>query len=688
MINPSRRTFLAGTAAGFGLVALGVPAARAVVPGSRPICTGPFPRTFVFRQSEVLAQLRTYRAWATPFASFGGIMGKALPEERTDTVTDRNLVYFDRFKREHPDTVVVLHYNGRGRLPSYRTASWYAGDWLHFAGATVTTAVAVTDTVLSVDDASGFSAPTDPFGNVGADLVLAARTSDGKPDWSRAEQVIVTAVDQVNRTLTVERAQYGSAPLALPPGGYVAAHITLGPWSAQDGRLWAYNFATNAPRGADGLGAADRICAEMAADFARGGQLARFDGVQFDIFTLPATAAERGAVDGDGDGIGDGCLAAGVDTYLAGQAAFLDLLRPAIGGQRFVITDGAAWQRPDATVADGIEEEGFAPRGDSTLDQWSTYLSALTFWEAAGHRPYFSYPLVKTGTGVGDPPDFPGVRVSIAAALLTGTQTSFWDEPEGTSLNGLRKPPDSGIFVNRFSVWDELLGGTLADPGWLGMPTGPAVWRSTSGRDLLGGAGATLPAGWIDALTLVNATAVRVAGPALRLTPTRADDFSMTFDVAAFPGGDLVVAASLRTDQSNGLPAGVVRLVSVRIRSGSTSEISRHYVATAYHHIRAYARDLPAGDVSVQIAFPAGPAAQVRAIRVHAQPDAGYRLFDNGAVFVNPSTRPYPFDVGPLGSFARLTATSGQDGTVNDGTPLGTTLTLPACDALLVRRTG
>jgi hypothetical protein len=687
VIEPSRRAFLTASVAGLSVIALGLPdSARATVPGRRPLCSGPFPRTFVFRQSEVLAQFRSYQDWAAAFVPFGGIMGKVLPEERTDTVTARNLTYFNRFKRQHPDKIVLIHYNGRGRLPDYRTSTWQAGDWLHYAGATVTAAVHPGDTVFTVDDATGFTAPTDPYGTVGADLVLTGRTADGRPDWANAEQLIVTAVDSANRTLTVQRAGHGTAALALPPGAYVARHVTLGPWSAQDGRLWAYNLATNAPRGADGRNAVERICAEMAADFAAGGQLARLDGIQFDIFTFPVPAAQRGQIDGDGDGVGDGCIAAGVDTFLAGQADFLTRLRPALGGQRIIATDGAEGQQPDAAVVNGIEEEGFATGGDAPLDTWSTYLGALDYWEFAGHPPTLSYPLVKTGTGVGDPPDFPGVRISIAAALLSGCQLSFWDEPDGTSLNGLRKPPDSGQFVNRFSVWDELLDGAAGDPGWLGMPLGGPIWQATTTPDLLDGTGVRLPSTWIDHLALAGASATRIPGPAVRLVPLGTDAFSMTFTLADFAGGDLVVVLSLSTDVSDGIPSGVPRVASVRVRSGTTGATSKHYVGTRYHRVRAYARDLSPGNVHVQVWLPAGPPAQVRALRVHASADVGYRLFDNGAVFANPSLHPHTFDVSSLGSFVRLTATAGQDSTVNDGTAVGSSLTVGATDAIVVRR--
>jgi hypothetical protein len=239
------------------------------------------------------------------------------------------------------------------------------------------------------------------------------------------------------------------------------------------------------------------------------------------------------------------------------------------------------------------------------------------------------------------------------------------------------------VFVNRFTVWDELVNGAAADPGWLGLPTEPAVWTALMTADLLDGAGVRMPSAWIDELVLTGASATRVAGPAVRLVPVAAADFTMTFTVADFAGGDLVVAATVRTDASTGLPSGVPRVASVRIRSGPAS---KHYVAAGYQSIRAYARDLPHGDVRVQFSFPAGPAAQVRSLRAYAAADAGYRLFDNGAVFANPSQHPYTFDVGPLGSFVRLTATAGQDSTVNDGSPVGASLTVAPADAILVRR--
>ncbi len=81
---------------------------------------------------------------------FGGIEGKVLAEERSDTVSSRNIEYFTRFKREHADKFVLVHLDGAGRLPDFETTGWWAGAWLYKAGTALTQAAAAADTVLAV----------------------------------------------------------------------------------------------------------------------------------------------------------------------------------------------------------------------------------------------------------------------------------------------------------------------------------------------------------------------------------------------------------------------------------------------------------------------------------------------------------------------------------------------------------
>lgn len=69
-------------------------------------------------------------------------------------------------------------------------------------------------------------------------------------------------------------------------------------------------------------------------------------------------------------------------------------------------------------------------------------------------------------------------------------------------------------------------------------------------------------------------------------------------------------------------------------------------------------------------------------------PDAIARGFANGAMFANPSRSECTFDVAtlfPRRRLARLVGSFDQDPDTNDGSRLGSTLTLGPLDALVVR---
>src|SRR5262249_18869361 len=156
----SRRRFLQAGAA--GAIAIALPARRAyaapVAAGSTlDIATSGFPRAFVFRQSEVLANLRPYREWEAAFLPLEGILGKVFQEERTDTVTGRNARYFAKFKRRNPGKLVLAHLNGQACLADFVGPGWWPGFWLYRVGATLTGPLAAADGSAAVSDPSLFS---------------------------------------------------------------------------------------------------------------------------------------------------------------------------------------------------------------------------------------------------------------------------------------------------------------------------------------------------------------------------------------------------------------------------------------------------------------------------------------------------------------------------------------------------
>ncbi len=80
----------------------------------------------------------------------------------------------------------------------------------------------------------------------------------------------------------------------------------------------------------------------------------------------------------------------------------------------------------------------------------------------------------------------------------------------------------------------------------------------------------------------------------------------------------------------------------------------------------------------------------VQSITAHAHPDAMYRVFEKGLVLANPSREPYTFDLAaitPGRAYRRLKATKHQDSVVNNGEPVGKTVTLGERDGLFLLRT-
>ena len=151
----NRRQFLQAGAA--GAIALALPPQRAyaapLAGGSTLEITGSeFPRAFVFRQSEVLANLRSYGEWEAAFLPLEGILGKVLQEERTDTVTARNAAYFAEFKRRNPSKLVLAHVNGQAWLADFVGPGWWPGFWLYRVGATLTVPLSPADGSATASD--------------------------------------------------------------------------------------------------------------------------------------------------------------------------------------------------------------------------------------------------------------------------------------------------------------------------------------------------------------------------------------------------------------------------------------------------------------------------------------------------------------------------------------------------------
>jgi hypothetical protein len=649
------------------------------------------PRAFFFRQTEGLAaqQRMPYEQWDRSFSTLMGVMGKVLDEEVPGR--SRGLATFVRFKRDHPEQAVLLHVNGNSRDPRYEGGRFFAGHWLYYNGATLQDnlpAVAGESTVR-VSDPRLFETGGGRYKNANDDIGLCELGADGRPDWSRAEQVQLLAVDRAAGTIRIRRGAFGTAPRAFAAGrAYAAAHAAEGPWGADSHLLWNYNYATTCPRDARGRNAAEVFVAHLAELFTGAGPLATFDGLEFDVlFNEPngARRPSRGA-DCDADGRRDNGVIGGVNVYGQGVTEFCRQLRAALGDGKLLLADGAFRrdneQRATASL-NGIESEGWPVLGDFKIDDWSGGLNRHAFWAAFAHRPVLNYANVKfveAGEAPGNTRQAAvpagSVRLAFAGAVFTDSAITFSHRAAG------------GVAT----VWDELVAGREQRVGWLGRARGPARHLADAAPDLLGGAAPLRGAALRSRLGSSDAT-ISQEGESIRLSAKQAAAVGFEVRLAGLSttGGDLCVVVKGRSAAMRGTPPETARMIRVAVAPKNTPKASSAEIMSWLGRddfaSRFYFRTSPAAGADVILQFESSEPVWLSELVVRAAPDRVVREFEHGAVLANPADTPQTFDLGALWpgrAWRRLRATEGQDAQTNNGETVGAQVTLPPRDALFL----
>jgi len=636
-----------------------LPALLAAQPALR-VVQGDYPRAFFFRSSEGLAANAkiSYEDWEKTFARLMGIEGKVLDEEVPGR-SARNIEFFTRFKKQHPDQLVLLHFNGNARDPRYQSGDFFAGHWLYHNGARILSDVpaAPGETDIRVEDPRLFRVNIGRYKNANEDIGLCELDEQGKPDWRRSEQVRLVSVDAKNKTIRVARAQYGTSPRAFKAGkAYAAAHVTEGPWGKNSHLLWHYNYCTAAPRDSKGRTCADVLVEDIARRFRRGGELALFDGIQFDVLKhRPPQVRQGRGPDTDADGQPDGGVTGGVNAYGIGVVEFCRKLRAAMP-DRYILADGMdAGNQRAFGILNGIESEGFPHLRDAEMKDWSGGLNRHFFWAREGKAPVFNYINHKfnepdPASGLPKPPEVPFSihRLAFAAAVFTDAAVCYSFVPE----------PEPG---ERIGVWDELRKGTEWKTGWLGKPAGAPVRLAERQPELLKGR---------------------------KPAPAPGDGGDTVFRLGGIsPGGpDVFVTVTASADPLKGYPQEVARMMTVSLGNQQfMSWVNQREFTAGF-----YFSEAPATGAALEIRVEGTEPVRISRVAAYAHPDAIYREFTNGVVLANPSPRPYTFDLDhlfPGRRLQRLKGSSRQDPKTNNGAPVGPSVTLGPKDALfLVKR--
>ena len=548
-----------------GLAPLAAGAEKAPPFGKLPVVCGPYPRVFFFRQAEGWAanQRIEYGRWNATFERLMGIEGKALDEEVPGRGF-RNAEFFSRFKKAHPDQLVLLHYNGNARDPRFQRDAFFAGHWIYYNGAKVLADVPAAEgvTEIRVDKPQLFQLSIGRYRDANEDVGLCELDEAGRPDWHKSEQVQLVSIDIQRGVIGVRRGCYGTRPRAFRAGrAYAAAHAAEGPWGRKSHLMWYYNYSTACPRDAKGRTCGQVHAADLAARFAPGGRLAAFDGLEFDVLTHTRSGrGGRRGLDCDADGDADNGFFDGVNAYGAGVIEFVRALRAKMP-DKLLLADGHSERHQRAFgIFNGIESEGWPDLRDAEISDWSGGLNRHFFWAATGRAPAFNYINHKFN----EPTDKPGVmrtpdlpfsthRLVFAAGVFTDSAICY-----------AFAPPKAGDEL--YGVWDELWMGAARRLGWLGNPLGPAVRLATSSEDLLAAQGAPPAKALLQRLSGGEARlALKDGGIEVRPAGEGVKQLRVRLSDVPCDGPDLFVSLALQVDPMKAYPPEMARLVHVGI---------------------------------------------------------------------------------------------------------------------------
>jgi len=603
-----------------------------------------------------------------------GIEGKVLDEEVPGRKA-RNIDFFTHFKKDHPDQMVMLHYNGRSHDPNSDTQSFFAGHWAYHNGAIILTDLPAQagEMDIRVNDASLFRVNIGRYQNTNEDIGLCELDPQGKPNWMNSEQVQLISINIPEKTIRVRRGAYGTAPRAFKVNnGYAAAHVSEGPWGKKSNLLWSYNFASSCPRDGKGHNCSDVLVAYLANLFASGGELENFDGLEFDVLmdTIGGNPLAKRSPDLNADGKPDAGIINGVNEYAIGVIEFCRNLTDQMSG-KLVLADG--WEQDNQRAFEtlnGIESEGWPQLRDPQVNDWSGGLNRQLFWLANSRSPKLTYINHKFQT---DDNDFnPSAPIPYSIHRLVFAGAVFTDSAICSSL---LPPKEPGELT---SIWDEWWQGTDKKTGWLGKPLAPVVHIAEKMKNIFEGQ---------DLLMFFKGEGVNFEndGAAIKITAINNDSSDMQFRLSEIPtiASDLHFVFEAHAAPLPHYPAERARLIQLSIdKSQSYAWVNQNVFSYRFDYS-------PVSNETVDLNLTVEGNTPIWISRVAGfnSSDTCYREFENGLVLANPSLHSVNFnlkDLFPGVLWRHIKGSSLQDANTNNGEQVGDLLQLSGRDALFL----
>lgn len=667
-----------------------------------------FPHATLFRTPmEVAAQRgQPVDGIVAIAANYDLILAKALDEEVLGLA--KTAPYLQAIKARYPAKIVLDHFLFTGRNALSAQPTVFAGHWLLLNGTTLTANASATDTVLQVADSSLL--------REGEGVQLTALDANGKPDFTKVEQVKIVSVSAGR--VTVQRGQYGSTARAFSGTSTRAAAHAWVQYGTGD-PVWKYNFCLQAPRDGQGRRFIEALADTLAGYLKPGGPLAGLDGYQFDVAQF-VTGSNQGnrRHDCDSDGKPDSGYVDNVSSYGLGAVLFMKTLRGLVGDDTFLVSEATGDRNDrDTPFANGIENESFPD-----LHSWDFFSSAYQryrYWLDMARAPRLSYLQLKETTEAftrcadQDRGTNWKYRLTLGAALLgNGYFAYIPNNPEDAPQCAYRDP----VHNAPFAVLDEFRAGRDDHWGYLGRPTEEArrVVRP-SGPNLLPGGDFESDSGGAN-LIIVGSSRATIArdetqagqGKAsLRVNVAQLDTDPMDVKVrvqfaplALQKSHEYTLRVRARADPGyariDPAYAAVPRRVSFDLTIGGAQAPASTGTATALDLMA----DATWREYSFSFVAPADDPRATLRVLLGAEPgdvwlddlrlteggaDVFVRRFEHGAVLVNASASAASFDVAALLPGMTLRRISGVAETVvNTGAPVTGSVTVPARDALVL----
>ncbi|WP_282167758.1 hypothetical protein [Shewanella japonica] len=625
-----------------------------------------YPKSIYFRNAENSAANETipYEKWKNRWSKLDGMVVKALDEEIPGRSGEAQKKFL-KYKQEFPQKMMLLHFNGNARDPRFDLDYFKHHDWTYFVGTDAKSKIAFSSdtTVIKVNNTDVFKQGWGRGKKGNDDIAIVTRSNNGKLNWGRVEQVKLISINKKQSSITVARGQFNTKPLTFDKGkAYLAPHVAQAPIAPQsDQTLWRYNFSQLGDKADYSQSMAQALADNLLSYMSSDGQLATFDGVEFDVLASYRGLGHhtrKNKIDYNFDGQFSSLDNQAADQYRIGVRHFLTQLRHKLGDNKFLLADGNELnQQREFGLLNGIESETWPSHWDPEIEQWSSGMNRHLFWNENCYSPCFSY--IKLGElpskkGPSVAPTENTRKLRVAAALIMDATIAPAYRPKGKKLDN----------------WPELTGGKRKYNSWLGKVVSPPMYYKVSDNK---------PTKCIIINDEQNFSVhdSNANDKVIKRKGTGTLQFSCYFSLAS--ADDVVLVMYTKSKSNNLTPeTDQVRYISI-VPNDDQSQKNMTWSGNNLFKSRFYFKQLKAGLNNLKFESDAEEI-YISEMKITSGAEVMYREFENGLVIANPFRKPISVDIADFTEREPLLINNRRD--KNKGT-----VTIGAKDAVFIKYT-